>query len=492
MDWDDKAVLNMSLLFAATLLVAKLISTFLITPARSKKQYRLPPVLKGGLPLVGGLFRFLKGPIIMLREEYPKLGSVFTVSLAHWKITFFVGPEVSSHFFKAPEADLSQQEVYQFNVPTFGPGVVFDVDYSIRQEQFRFFTEALRVNKLKGYVDQMVTEAQDYFSKWGESGEVDLKYELEHLIILTASRCLLGREVRDKLFDDVSALFHDLDNGMLPISVIFPYLPIPAHRRRDRARKKLSQIFGNIIASRKHSGKTENDMLQSFIESKYKDGRPTTESEVTGLLIAALFAGQHTSSITSTWAGAYLLRYREYLSAAVEEQKTLMRKHGNKVDHDILSEMDVLYRCIKEALRLHPPLIMLLRSSHSDFSVTTRDGKEYDIPKGHIVATSPAFANRLPHIYKEPDRYNPDRFAPGREEDKAAGAFSYISFGGGRHGCIGEPFAYLQIKAIWSHLLRNFELELVSPFPETDWNAMVVGVKGKVMVRYKRRELSVE
>ncbi|TXG49014.1 hypothetical protein EZV62_024889 [Acer yangbiense] len=155
----------------------------------------------------------------------------------------------------------------------------------------------------------MVTEAEDYFSKWGDSGEVDLKYELEHLIILTASRCLLGQEVRDKLFDDVSALFHDLDNGMLPFSVLFPYLPIPTHRSRDKARKKLSEIFANIISSRKLAGKSENDMLQCFIESKYKDGRPTTESEVTGLLIATLFTGQHTSSITSTWTGAYLLKY---------------------------------------------------------------------------------------------------------------------------------------------------------------------------------------
>nr|AYM55680.1 cytochrome p450 [Croton stellatopilosus] len=486
MDPDNK-LLNMGILILATVVVAKLISV-LIMP-RSKK--RLPPVVQGW-PVIGVLLRFLKGPIIMLREEYPKLGSVFTVNLAHKKITFLIGPEVSAHFFKAPESELSQQEVYRFNVPVFGPGVVFDVDYSVRQEQFRFFTESLRVNKLKGYVDQMVMEAEDYFSKWGESGEVDLKYELEHLIILTASRCLLGREVRDKLFDDVSALFHDLDNGMLPISVLFPYLPIPAHNRRDKARKRLAEIFSNIITSRKHAGKSENDMLQCFIESKYKDGRPTTESEITGLLIAALFGGQHTSSITSTWTGAYLLKYKQYLSAVVEEQKTLMKKHGNKVDHDILSEMDVLYRCIKEALRLHPPLIMLLRSSHTDFSVTTRDGKEYDIPKGHIVATSPAFANRLSHVYKEPDKYDPDRFAIGREEDKVAGPFSYVSFGGGRHGCLGEPFAYLQIKAIWSHLLRNFELELVSPFPEIDWNAMVVGVKGKVMVRYKRRELMVE
>ncbi|CAK9177820.1 unnamed protein product [Ilex paraguariensis] len=51
-------------------------------------------------------------------------------------------------------------------------------------------------------------------------------------------------------------------------------------------------------------------------------------------------------------------------------------------------------------------------------------------------------------------------------------------------GVSGEPFAYLKKKAIWNHFLRNFELELVSPFPEIDGNAMVVGVKGEIMVRH--------
>ncbi|CAN1348076.1 Sterol 14-demethylase [Linum perenne] len=155
MDFDQLKLMNVGLVIVATLVVAKVISSLLMS--RSK---RLPPKVKQGIPVVGGLLKFLKGPILMLREEYPKLGGVFTLNLVNRNITFLIGPEVSAHFFKAPEADLSQQEVYQFNVPTFGPGVVFDVDYSIRQEQFRFFTESLRVNKLKGYVDMMVTEAQ--------------------------------------------------------------------------------------------------------------------------------------------------------------------------------------------------------------------------------------------------------------------------------------------------------------------------------------------
>ncbi|KAK4716537.1 hypothetical protein R3W88_014875 [Solanum pinnatisectum] len=71
-----------------------------------KSKKRLPPVIKAW-PIVGGLIHFLKGPIMMLRKEYPKLGSVFTLNLLN--ITFFIGLEISAHFFKAPETNLSQQ-----------------------------------------------------------------------------------------------------------------------------------------------------------------------------------------------------------------------------------------------------------------------------------------------------------------------------------------------------------------------------------------------
>lgn len=62
--------------------------------------------------------------------------------------------------FSGSQVDFKALQVYQFNVPTFGRGVVFDVDYSIRMEQFRFFTEALTVKRLKSYVDFMVEEAE--------------------------------------------------------------------------------------------------------------------------------------------------------------------------------------------------------------------------------------------------------------------------------------------------------------------------------------------
>lgn len=51
-------------------------------------------------------------------------------------------------------------QVYQFNVPTFGKGVVFDVDNKIRAEQFKFFASALQTSKLKSYVPLFVKETE--------------------------------------------------------------------------------------------------------------------------------------------------------------------------------------------------------------------------------------------------------------------------------------------------------------------------------------------
>ncbi|KAK9794631.1 hypothetical protein WJX73_002662 [Symbiochloris irregularis] len=452
-----------------------------------------PPVFEG-LPFVGGILKFLQGPMQLMKGGYQKYGEVFTVPVLHKKITFLLGPHASPHFYKASDDDMSQTEVYEFNVPTFGKGVVFDVDHKTRGEQFRFFAEALKSARLKLYVPLFVQETQDFFGKWGDSGIVDFKDVLADLIILTASRTLLGREVRENMFSQVTALLHDLDEGMKPISVLFPYLPIPAHNRRDRARAELSELFAKVIRARRadpERNAREADLLASFCQARYSPaingGRELTEGEITGMLIAVLFAGQHTSSITSSWTGLYMIKHPDVWKEAVEEQRQVIRTHGEKLTLEALGDMPVLQRIITEALRLFPPLILLLRQCKRSFLVSTSNGHKYTIPKGHVVATSPAFQHRLPHIFERPDSFEPDRFADARAEDKAM-PFSFIGFGGGRHGCMGSNFAYLQIKTIWSVLLRNFEMELLDPFPQADYSSMVVGPTA-CRVQYTRRPL---
>lgn len=320
---------------------------------------------------------------------------------------------------------------------------------------------------------------------------MDFKDVFSELVTLTASRTLLGREVREQMFQKVSELLHDLDEGMIPISTIAPYLPIPAHFKRDKARKQLREIFAKVIQARRASGIKGEDVLQQFMDAKYQNvynGRGTTDEECCGLLIASLFAGQHTSSITTSWTGLYMTANKSNSwIPAVEEQKKIIKQHGSEITYDTLQEMSTLHRNVTEALRMHPPLVLVLRYAKTAFSVTTKSGKKYDIPQGDVVAASPNFAHTLPYVFTDPLKYDPDRFAPPREEDKKT-PFGFIGFGAGRHGCIGSNFAYLQIKTIWTVLLRNFEFEILDPFPEPEYNAMVIGPKA-CRVKYTRRKL---
>ncbi|KAF0924631.1 hypothetical protein E2562_010234 [Oryza meyeriana var. granulata] len=452
-----------------------------------------------GAPLVGVLPSLLaNGPVAFIRNHYEKMGSVFTVNLLQQKVTFLVGAQASRHFYRGLDSEISQNEVYQFTIPTFGPGVAFDVDYAIRHEQIQFFADLIKLAKLRTYVEAMVAEVEGHFARWGQSGTVNMKQELEHLITLIVSRCLLGKEVRDKMFDEVSTLLRDINDGMRLVTMLFPNLPIPAHRRRDRARARLDEKFSDIVRSRRNSsngggGARHDDMVQCLIDARYKEGHAMTEAEVAGLLVMALFTGQHTTSSASTWTGACLQTNTKHLRAAVEEQARLLRCHGDRIDHDALAAMDTLHRCVKETLRLHPAGPLLLRYARRSFVVRAREPggigveSEYEVPKGHMVASPMLLHNALPHVYHNPSEFDPDRFSAGREE---GGGLAYTSFGGGRHACVGEAFAYMQIKVIWSYLLRNFELQLVSPFPEMDWNVVLPGPKGKVMVTYKRRKLA--
>jgi sterol 14alpha-demethylase len=104
----------------------------------------------------------------------------------------------------------------------------------------------------------------------------------------------------------------------------------------------------------------------------------------------------------------------------------------------------------------------------------------------HFNSVSPAVSHRLPTVYKNPEEFDPDRYFAPRCED--APKFSFIAFGGGRHSCLGEHFGVLQVKTIWSILIREFNLSLPDPslakIPlQADYSTLVAGPKPPSMLR---------
>ena len=440
-----------------------------------------PPGASGRLPLLGHLLALRRDPIGLMQRVHDECGEIGEMDLAGHRVVMLYGAAAQEAFFRAPDEQLDQAAAYPFMTPVFGPGVVFDATPDQRKQAMR--NQALRDSFMRGHAERIAAEVDRMTSGWGESGEIDLLDFFAELTIYTSTTCLIGPGFRDELDASYVPLFMDLERGTDAIAYVNPYLPLPSFRKRDRARLEIVRRLEAIFVRREREGSDSNDLFQILHGLKHEDGTPRFSTTViTGMFISMMFAGHHTTSVTASWALVELLRHPEWLARVTGELDELY-SDGRDVSYQALREIPQLECTLKESLRLHPPLIILMRKVMEDF----RYG-DWVVPAGRTVGVSTAVSNRMPEHFVDPGAYDPERNLPPREEDKQS--FAWIPFGAGRHRCVGAAFAMMQLKAIFSILLRRFEFELAQPDADyrDDYSKMVVALRQPCRARYRLRE----
>ncbi|MQY03081.1 cytochrome P450 [Actinomadura macrotermitis] len=438
------------------------------------------------IPVVSGgpdhLDELRTDPIALMRRVRAECGDAGVFRLAGRDVVLLTGAEANEFFFRAPDEELDQAEAYPFMTPIFGAGVVFDATPEQRREALH--NQALKGSFLKGHAATIAAEVERMTADWGETGEIDLLAWFAELTIYTSSACLIGRKFREQLDHRFAELYHELERGTDALAYVDPYAPIDAFRRRDEARAALVRLVQQIMDGRPaRPPREDRDLLDVLISIREDDGTPRfSADQITGMFISMMFAGHHTSSGTAAWTLIELLRHPAVMAAVVAELDGLYAD-GREVSFQALRAIPDLEAAVKEALRLHPPLILLLRVAKSDQKVLG-----HRVPAGTMVGCSVAVSNRIPEDFPDPDAFRPERYAAPREEDLLH-RWTWVPFGAGRHRCVGANFAMIQLKAIFSVLLRDWEFELAQP-PESyrnDHSKMVVQLARPCVVRYRRR-----
>lgn len=443
------------------------------------------PRVSGGQDEHGHLEEFRTDPIRLMQRVRDECGDVGTFQLAGKHVVFLSGGQANEFFFRSSDDDLDQAEAYPFMTPIFGKGVVFDASPERRKEMLH--NAALRGEQMKGHAVTIEDQVRRMIAGWGERGEIDLLDFFAELTIYTSSACLIGKKFRDELDGRFAKLYHELERGTDPLAYVDPYLPIESFRRRDVARAGLVALVARIMNNRianPPTDKTDRDMLDVLITVKDEEGNPRfSADEITGMFISMMFAGHHTSSGTASWTLIELMRHRDAYDTVIKELDDLYAD-GQPVSFHALRQIPRLENVLKETLRLHPPLIILLRVAKGDFEV-----EGFPIHKGDLVAASPAISNRIPEDFPNPNDFAPERYEEPRQED-LANRWTWIPFGAGRHRCIGAAFATMQIKAIFSVLLREYEFEMAQPSESyrNDHSKMVVQLAQPARVRFCRRK----
>ena len=437
------------------------------------------PTLAGGLPWLGHAAVFGRNPVAFLEEGRRRHGDIFRFRLCGRDAYALLSPRGHQAFFRAPDDQLSAREAYRFTVPIFGQGVAYAVSPELMDEQLRLLHPALRDDAMQAYAGWMAREVEQFADRLGADGEFDLLPAMNELTIAIAGRCLIGPEFRSRNAAEFAKLYRELEGGINLIAFFAPGFPSPANLRRNRARRRVLALMSGVIAERRRTGTTASDFLGVLMSARFADGAALSDELITGLLLTALFAGQHTSAVMATWLGILLAQHREEATALRREAEAEIG--GEAPGLAALKRLRRLEWCLKEAERLYPPIVMLMRMVQRPFTV-----EDCTLPPGSLALVSPAVGHRLADAFADPERFDPDRFAPGREEDRAT-PFSLIGFGGGKHRCLGLAFAYQQIKIIWTLLLRQFDFELAGSAPQPDYATWVVGPHGICRLRYRRR-----
>ncbi len=429
----------------------------------------------------GHLAEMRVDPIGLFERLRAECGDIGRFRLADRDVVLVSGAEANEQFFRAPDSTLDQAAAYPFMTPIFGQGVVFDASPQERQQMLK--NQALRGDMMRGHASTIEAEIRRMVADWGDAKnewrEIDLLDFFAELTIYTTSACLIGRPFREELDSSFARHYHELERGTDAIAYVDPYADIESFRRRDAARETLVALVQGIIDRRKARGavpKEERDLLDVLISIDM------SADHITGIFISMMFAGHHTSSGTASWALIELMRHPDTMKAVVAELDELYAD-GSEVSFQALRSIPSLEAALKETLRLHPPLIILMRVVQEEIELAG-----HRIPPGTVVAASPRVSNRLPEDFPEPDLFDPGRYLDPRQED-LQNRWTWIPFGAGKHRCVGNAFAMMQMKAIFSVLLRDFEFQMSQPSESyrDDVSKMVIQLEQPCRVRYRRR-----
>ncbi|KAF9052452.1 lanosterol 14-alpha-demethylase [Hymenopellis radicata] len=491
-----------------------------------------PPLVFHWLPFIGSGVQYGHDPLNFFFNCQKKYGDCFTFILFGRKVTVLLGAQGNNFVLGGKSTVFNAEDAYtHLTTPIFGDDVVYAIPNEIFMEQKKFVKWGLHTEAFRSYAGLIEQEVHDFiqsdpaFKEYQrdditEWGSADILKLMAQITILTASRTLQGKTIRSRLDKSFAEVFQDLDGGFTPVNFLFPNLPLPNYRARDQAHKKITQFYMDIIRERRENragDDVEYDIVNALRDQKYRSGRPVADSEIAHILIALLMAGQHTSQSTASWSILHIAHDPKLAAQIYDEQvKKFGKPDGtfSPITYDEVKELPILDSVIRETLRLHPPIHSILRHVRDDVPVPptlaapSKDGT-YIIPKGYYVLASPSMSQNDPTVWANAEEFDyrrwtdSDGFAAqalkeyvdetGEKIDFGFGAVSkgtlspYQPFGAGRHRCIGEQFAYLQIGTILSTLIQEFEFRLDGPVPPNNYHTMIAAPDAPRTVHYRRR-----
>lgn len=396
--------------------------------------------------MIGYLHQYVRDPVSLWRRRYEQYGPVSWFSGVGAQTATLLGPDACGIALTNKDKAFANGPGWRALVgPFFDRGLML-LDFGEHLAHRRIMQQAFTSQRLAAYTEALNPAIEAGLASWRPGESFEVYPALKKLTLDLATGIFMGGAdgSDSRRMDRLNRAFIDCVQAATAVV----RLPIPGMRwnRALKGRKLLEEFLREYLPARR-AGDGE-DLFSVLCTIESDEGERFSDDDIVNHMIFLLMAAHDTSTITISTMMQYLGQHPEWQERCRAESAAL---GDGGVEFDRLDELPSLDLVMKECMRLVSPVPTVVRKTVKDTEVLG-----HFLPSDTMVAITPHFTHHMHEYWPEPEKFDPERFAEHRREDKIH-RFAWEPFGGGVHKCLGMHFSGAEIKTVMHHLLQRFE-----------------------------------
>ena len=413
------------------------------------------PMMPGGQPVLGHALEFGRDPLALFQRarEY---GDVVRIRFGPFRFYVLNSPSAIRQALVGEARKLGKGLNFGRTRRLIGSGLVMSEGES-HHRQRRLMQPAFHRTEIARYVGTMRDVAVPRISAWPDGGTLAFDREMRSITLTVLARTLLSSDIGADAIDEIERLLRVLLSELVArgISANVPglaWVPTRSNRRFSAANRRLRALLTDVIDAYRRVGTDHGDLISILMHARDDDtGTGMTNEQLRDEATTLVIAGSETTGNTIAWA-CYLLAQHPRIQERLQQEVDLVLA-GADPDYETLSRLPFTRAVITETLRLYSPVWILPRRALVDVELGG-----HLLRAGSRIFFSPYALNRDARLHRDPDRFDPDRWAT--DYSKSDMRATFFPFGQGIRNCIGEGFAWTESTLLLSVIAAHWQLRL--------------------------------
>lgn len=363
---------------------------------------------------------------------------------------------------------------------------VFLTSGDVWRRQRRIIDVAFEGGRLRTTFPSMWAAAEALVARLSQQADevVEIEEVASHAAADVIFRTLFSLPIEDRMAQEVFHAFRAYQRSQ-PILNLAAFVPLPKwvprlfRREALAAARNIRALISDMVDRRAAEiarGSAPDDLATKIMTTRDPEtGEAFSPAEMVDQVAIFFLAGHETSASALAWALYLLALFPDWQDRAASEAASKL-----SADFGCISRMQITRDVFREALRLYPPVPMMVRSA-----TRPERFRDRDVPRGSQMVISPWHLHRHVRLWDNPDGFDPARWQDGAGKDSAKEA--YIPFSAGPRVCPGAGFAMIEGPLLLARVIRDLRMEPVEGRTPVPVAHLTVRARDGIWLRVRHR-----